>query len=938
MLRKWKQTVGMCITMAIAVVCGALGFTFNAHKVKAEEAIETPALTVVANNVSYSDSVYILYAIGNSGFDRTQHQIQMLFWDEPQVDYAVGTETYAVTTNDTSTVKGQNCLIFYSDGLAAKEMTKDVFARAYVEVGGTAYYSDVTKFSVLEFVQLQKDKGTLSAEKDALFTAMLNYGAAAQVVFNYNTDRPANGTYYKITVENGTLPDGFTQGRYLMNDSVTLTAAPTPAGKYFAGWLDNETGEIVSESETLTVSVTSAKTYTATYESGTKGLVYTLNGDGVSYSVTDYEGTDTDVIIPDAYKGLSVTSIGYSVFSGCTSLTSVVIGDSVTSIGGYAFYNCTSLTSVDIPDSVTSIGDYAFAYCDLLTSVVIGESVTSIGNYAFSGCYKLVEVYNKSSLSIVAGSSDYGKVGYYAKNVYTPTSGESKLSTTDDGYILCADGDVVSLIGYIGTETDLVLPTGITEINRYAFYGCHSLTTVIIPDSVMSIGYDAFELCISLTNVEIPDSVTGIGSYAFEECTSLTSVVIGESVTSIGSSAFSGCYKLVEVYNKSSLPIVAGSEGYGCVGYYAKNIYTPTSGESKLSTTDDGYILCTDGDVISLIGYVGTETKLEIPDSVTSIRDWAFKDCDSLTSVEIPDSVTSIGVGAFEDCDSLRSVEIPDSVTGIGFYAFYSCNSLTSVVIGESVTSIGESAFYNTAYYKNASNWENDVLYIGKYLIEAKYTISGAYTIKDGTLCIASNAFDECASLTSVLIPDSVTSIGDGAFQSCASLASVEISDSVTSIGVAVFGGCASLTSVEIPDSVTSIGQAAFRNCTSLTSVVIPDLVTSIGEMAFAYCESLTSIEIPDLVTSIGDWVFYGCTSLTSVIIGNSVRSIANYAFYECTALTSITFSDTSTWYRTDDENNWQNKSGGAQTGVTNASTNATYFTDMYYDYYWYKL
>jgi hypothetical protein len=256
--------------------------------------------------------------------------------------------------------------------------------------------------------------------------------------------------------------------------------------------------------------------------------------------------------------------------------------------------------------------------------------------------------------------------------------------------------------------------------------------------------------------------------------------------------------------------------------------------------------------------------------TITSIGNYAFNGCESLTSITIPNSVTSIEGSAFSRCTSLASVTIPNGVTTIGNNAFNGCESLTSITIPNSVTSIEGSAF------------------------------SG------------------CTSLASVTIPNSVTTIERSAFSNCTSLTSVTIPNSVTSIGESAFSSCSSLTSVTIPNSVTSIGEYPFRGCTSLTAInvdagntayssqdgvvynkakttlfmfpagktgafTIPTSVTSIGENAFGWCEGLTSVTIPDSVTSIGDWAFTGCRNLTSVtfVVGSNISdsNFGGYAF-----------------------------------------------------------
>ena len=192
-------------------------------------------------------------------------------------------------------------------------------------------------------------------------------------------------------------------------------------------------------------------------------------------------------------------------------------------------------------------------------------------------------------------------------------------------------------------------------------------------------------------------------------------------------------------------------------------------------------------------------------------------------------------------------IKFASDITSIGEFAFQNCSSLTSVMIPDSVTSIGKSAFY------------------------------------------------ECTGLTSVMIPDSVTSIGDRAFYGCTGLTYMTIPDSVTSIGESAFRGCSGLTSVTIPNGVTSIREQTFSGCSGLTYVTILDGVTTIGSYAFNNCSGLTSVTIPNSVTTIGSQAFDGCSSLSSVTIGTSVSSIGDWAFYFCRSLINISYEDTIT-------------------------------------------
>ena len=606
-------------------------------------------------------------------------------------------------------------------------------------------------------------------------------------------------------------------------------------GNIFDEWLSSEDSSIdfsdeesSSEGESSSEEDSSVEEEEDEEKTPSEGLEYTLSDDGTYYSVTGIGTcTDLDVVIPSTYNNLSVTSIA-----------------------DWAFEDCSGLTSVVIPDSVTSIGYGAFLFCDSLTSVVIGDSVTSIGEDAFYDCSSL------ASISVDENNAHYSSLDGNLYNKDKTTLVQYAIGKTDTSFVV---PDSVTSVGEGAFEgcdslTSVTIPDSVTNIGEDAFYSCDSLTSVTIGNGVTSIGENAFYECDSLTSITIPDSVTSIDMFSFAWCTSLTSIVIPNSVVKIGALAFWYCSSLTSVTIPDSVTSIGDRAFDDCTSL--TNISVNENNANYSSLNGDLY----NKGQTTLIQYsIGkTDNSFIIPDSVTSIGEYAFSECTSLTSVTIPNSVTSIGNRAFSWCDSLTSVTIPNSVTSIGELAFSWCDSLASVTIGDSVTSIGEDAFYYCSSLTNISVDENNANYS---------SLDGNLYNKDKTTLVqyAIGKTD-----TSFVIPNSVTSIGKGAFEDCTSL-----------------------TSVTIPDSVTSIGKGAFEDCTSLTSVVIPDGVTSIGWYAFDSCDSLASVTIGDGVTSIGWYAFYSCDSLASVVIPDSVTSIGSYAFYSCDSLTSITFEGT---------------------------------------------
>ena len=316
-----------------------------------------------------------------------------------------------------------------------------------------------------------------------------------------------------------------------------------------------------------------------------------------------------------------------------------------------------------------------------------------------------------------------------------------------------------------------------------AFSGCRSLKSLVIPDGVTSIGDGAFFFCRFLSGIVIPNSVASIGDSAFEGCSSLEYISLPKSVICLNGNPF--------FYWNGKLECLSPNFIYE---------------DDVLFNKDKSKIISFRNQAVK--SYI-------IPNSVTSIGEWAFEGCSSLTDIVIPDSVTSIGESVFSGCSSLEYISLPKSVICLNGNPFFNWNGKLECLSPNFI-------------------YEDDVLFN-----------------KDKSKIIS---FRNQA-VISYIIPDSVTSIGDRAFSGCSFLFGIVIPNSVTSIGDRTFCGCSFLTEVDIPDSVTSIGNGAFYDCNSLRSVVIPDSVTSIGERAFEDCNFPYKLN-QELISRFGEKIF----------------------------------------------------------------------------------
>lgn len=415
---------------------------------------------------------------------------------------------------------------------------------------------------------------------------------------------------------------------------------------------------------------------------------YRIIADSIEYRLnSDYDSEITvvknddylysgDIVIPDSItfmgKTLKVTSVG-TAFKDCTGLNSIVLPNSVKQIGSDSFSGCSGMTSVVIPQNLTSINERVFYGCSSLTSVTIPNSVISIGEKAFANCSSLTSVTIPNS---VIGIGE--KAFYDCSNLTSVTIPNSVTSIGRDIFQNC-----FSLIS-------VTIPNSVTRIEGGAFYGCSCLTNITIPNSVNYIGEYAFLGCTGLTSLTIPNSVNYIGERAFSGCTGLTSIIIPNSVTSFGiaflGSAFLGCSALYSIVVESGNTVYDSRDNCNAIIHTSTN--TLLSG-CKATT---------------------------IPNSVTTIENYAFSGHTGLTNIIIPNSVTSIGYGAFEDCNNLASVTIGSNVSFIGNAAFSSplksivtYNTTPPVLDGSVFVSYNETILKvpigSKMAYQNAKGW-----------------------------------------------------------------------------------------------------------------------------------------------------------------------------------------------------------------------------------------
>lgn len=624
------------------------------------------------------------------------------------------------------------------------------------------------------------------------------------------------------------------------------------------------------------------------YDKKPYGELYINN---VLYSYKGEMPENTNIVIKEG-----TISIVARCFDNKKNLVNIEIPDTVVYIGDYAFDDCTGLTSIELPNSVTYMGEDVFSGCNNLTSVKLSDNLKEIKDCSFWGCNKLQDI------NIPNAVTNIGKGAFSKCSSLKKVSISNPIEIKDNTFYQCSNLEEVQLLG------------GALGIGDNAFYSCIKLSDITILDvseeydGKYSIGANSFSECQSLKEITIPKNFTRIGSGAFSDCSNLEKVnilgsmefigagafygtkissgfvekhirdkdivsfVIEEGVGQIGDYTFLGAENLKSVHIPSTVYHITEKAFYGC-----NNLETVTiSQDNPCFTIEDG-IIYNKNKTILIRCLPGKNTKVEIPNTVTEIEEYAFMGCSKLKgTLTVPGSIKKISEHAFERCTSEIPLVLEEGIESIEARAFSNSHFIGNLTIPNSVTQIRWEAFFNCEKF-------NGKLNLGK----VEY--------------IATGAFANCSGFTGdLVIPEELSSINPKTFQNCTGFdGKLYVGQKGISIDIYAFLNCIKIK--EIVGKISSLSEGAFANCISLINTgdyegkgycpfayygcknlkyINVKKMNDVMYSGFDRATSLEEVKINEGVTSLCSGIFARCTSLKTVYIPSTVTNINENAFY----------------------------------------------------------
>lgn len=884
----------LSFVLAVVFLFSAFPIVASATTASTEEV--NASLTITSFSLSLENAVYMNFKVASENIEDTS-KIQLLVWENAPELYKKGTESVCVAI---STLDSNGRRSFQYTNLAAKDMTKTIYVCAYANIDGVEVYSSPTKFSIAMYAYLKRNASNPDTDLVKLLDAMLAYGALAQTYFDHNTNFLATDTVCQITVNNGTLDDGFSKGWYKEGTTIRLMADEVPSGYYFSHW-ENDNGEVVSERMECDITLSAnAENYTAVYgsieEYYQNGLEYRLNDDGTCSVVGIGScANNTTIIIPETFNDSAITNIAENAFANCSNLEVIVIPTTITSIDANAFNGCSLYQNIykgtstewnqitvaeEGNDSITKqeiicnntnnddsnnedeeivynmpilSEDYAAAFFCFLTNNpnLDKETVTNHDWYKIMiGTYDGEDLYRKAHQLY---SFIYQQLG--AAKIDT----RQVVSTLENQYAI-----------YEQKVIDLIDPTEMPFLaalkNEFQDYTAEYASNF----SMLMIGLDiAFPVTLIYTGLEAIKTGAEYGKLLGNSLVALESnVLLDLKEQQLAMYSYFMKYLQYRSGYQSANDWSFQNElerwrtqlntDYDNVPFYATLNWI----SDRKNFTESIPVLDKWGEFVYqlklCIEYNGFDRNKPSEGLTYTSSSYGYivsgigtcKDTDLIIpSIYNERTVVGIAANAFKDCTFIKSVFVPDTVTEIGKGAFFGCSSIERMTLP-----------FSGGYAIPKGNYNEDSLAFGYIFGQTAY--DGGEMISQTIGAIWSEQFCIPISLKTITIT------GD-------------------EIAYATFSNL-KVENINLTGNPDSIPTDAFANVDNITEIRIPSGVIEIGftyngmnyGYTFSGCENLKDIYIPVTLESINKYVFSGCDNLTNIYYEGSREDFSKLTIY----------------------------------------------------------
>ena len=716
------------------------------------------------------------------------------------------------------------------------------------------------------------------------------------------------------------------------NEEISMPAAPKKEGFTFKGWFSDKgiwKDELTKDTFVGQVLTEDVNVYAYYLENETPvASEYTITFyiDGEVVDSIETSGNER-LTLPAAPEKDDHTFEGWFFDNGTWQehLTANTYEETplTEDVSVYAYYKKIGGSEPEQPQEYTVIFevDHGTPIAPITTSRIDEEPQTTRDGYTFAGWYKDGGFVKKAVFpyEVTEDQTLYAK---WEKNKYTvrfDTDGGTYVSdmivsvidrspeTTKDGY---------EFEGWYTDKTfsnKISFPYEVTEdLTLYAKWTQSGSEKIVFSVDANGVLTGVSGLSGSDITVEIPSEVNGItvteiGKDVFKDNKNVGRLIIPDSVTKLGYRMCSGCTALSEVRLPAGLTVIPDEAFDGCSSLRTVN-FPDTLKEIRSDA------------------FCGTDlTEFIAPDSLTNVWSYAFKDCAALSAVELK-NVRSVGDGAFGNCTALRSIRLLDKMTELSDHIFDGCSSLADIDMPDNPIAVSFSVFNGTAYYNEPSNWENGVLYVDGYLIAVSKDFAPLteYTVKDGTIVIADDAFSGVgysSKLKKMTLPTGLYRIGQYAFSKLFSLTEINIPDTVRSIGYGAFSGTGydadtnyingglyignwlvavnnvAMTSFTVQEGTVGVADGKDTSlfptrAQKITVLELPSSLRYIGSRSFARLR-ITELRLPSELQTLGNGAFASCSALNTVNLGDcsGLESIGEKAFSEA-AISEITIPE----------------------------------------------